>query len=254
MIDMAHRLFWLFRRPIAHRGLHRKADGIIENSMSAFAGAIEHGFGIECDVQITSDLGAVVFHDFTLDRLTQERGDVAGWTSEALCRVQLNDTGDRISSLGDVIEFVAGRVPLVIEIKSRFRGDLRPAEIVADIVSKRPAGIAVKSFDPDIVHHLQTLAPSIPRGFIGMDDYEHDEFAHLTVEEKLALSKLKHFERMQPDFLSWRVRDLPASTTFLRQASHGVPMMSWTVRTEEDRRIVHDHADQMVFEGFLPQA
>ena len=254
MIDQDHALHWLFARPIAHRGLHRTADGLIENSPSAFAAAIAQGFGIECDVQLTRDGQAVVFHDFTLDRLTRETGNIADHDSRSLRTTALRGSADTVPLLSDVIEQVSSRVPLVVEIKSRFNGDLRLAEIVADIVRMQPSGIALKSFDADIVAYLRVALPDVPRGFIGMNEYEHSEFAHLSQADKQALAKLGHFERMKPDFLSWRVKELPEASAFLRQASHHVPIMSWTVRTQEDQLIAREHADQIVFEGFLPQA
>jgi len=117
-------LDWLTARPIAHRGLHDKTKGVIENTASAAKAAIDAGFAIECDVQLTGDGEAVVFHDFALDRLTEAKGRVDQMSAAALGEVAMRATKDRIMRLREWLALVAGRVPAVIEIKSGFRGEL----------------------------------------------------------------------------------------------------------------------------------
>ncbi len=115
---------WLTARPIAHRGLHVRADGVIENTVGAARAAIAKGFAIECDVQLTRDLEAVVFHDFTLDRLTEATGRVADRTAAELAATPMRGTTDRIVPLAEFLGVLDGKVPLVCEIKSAFDGDL----------------------------------------------------------------------------------------------------------------------------------
>jgi glycerophosphoryl diester phosphodiesterase len=247
-------LGWLVARPIAHRGLHDRAAGCLENSLSAAEAAIARGFGIECDVQLTADGEAVVFHDFVLDRLTAEDGKVADRTAAALAGLELKDSSDRIPTLPAFIEAIGGRVPLVIEIKSRFDGDLTLARRTAEIV-KAFAGqpIVLKSFDPVIVTALRDLAPGIARGIVGRADYSHDsDTAHLDAEQRHALANLLHYGESRPDFISWKVSDLPGAVPYLCREALGLPVMSWTVRTAEERERAARHVDQMVFEGFLP--
>jgi glycerophosphoryl diester phosphodiesterase len=245
-------LGWLTAQPIAHRGLHDKAKGVIENTVSAALAAVEAGYAIECDVQLTADGEAVVFHDFTLDRLTVAQGRLDAMTAAALGRVAMRGTTDRIARLGDWLGEIAGRSPAVIEIKSGFRGDLRLARRVVEVVKSYAGPFALKSFDPLIVEALREIAPQIPRGIIAMNDYEYDDYARLSAAEKHALANLLHFSQTKPDFLSWRVRDLPSAAPYLCRTELGLPVMAWTVRSTEERELARAHADQMVFEGFRP--
>lgn len=247
-------LGWLVARPIAHRGLHDRAAGLIENSISAAEAAIAHGFGIECDVQLSADGQAVVFHDFVLDRLTGETGDVVGLTAANLAEIGLKGSADRIPTLPGFLDAIGGRVPLVIEIKSRFNGDLTLARRTAEILkgySGQP--IVLKSFDPVIVAALRELAPELARGIVARSDYSQDsDTTHLDEAQRHALANLLHFGESQPDFISWKVSDLPCAAPYLCREALGLPVISWTVRTPEERARAALHADQMVFEGFLP--
>lgn len=246
-------LGWLVARPIAHRGLHDAKIGVIENSLSAAEAAIAGGFGIECDVQLSADGEAMVFHDFVLDRLTAETGLVNERSAQALAKITLRGSSDRIPTLNGFLDAVAGRVPLVIEVKSRFDGALALAQRTAEIVSQRSGQpIVLKSFDPVIVTALRELAPGIPRGIVAMNDYSYPDYDHLDAVQKHALANLLHFGESRPDFLSWKVADLPSAAPYLCREALGLPVMSWTVRNAQDRERAALHADQMVFEGFKP--
>jgi glycerophosphoryl diester phosphodiesterase len=245
-------LDWLTARPIAHRGLHDKARGVIENTASAALAAIEARYAIECDVQVTADGEAVVFHDFTLDRLTNAKGRLDAMKAASLEAVAMRGTADRITRLGDWLGLIAGRSPVVIEIKSGFAGDLALTRRVVEVLEGYAGPFALKSFDPRVVKTLREIAPKVPRGIIAMNAYEYTDYVSLTAVEKHALANLLHFRQTKPDFLSWRVGDLPAAAPFLCRSELGLPVMAWTVRTQEDRELASAHADQMVFEGFRP--
>lgn len=245
---------WLTAKPIAHRGLHNKAEGVIENSVSAAEAAIARGFPIELDVQLTGDDEAIVFHDFELDRLTGQTGHVAERTLSDLTAIGLagSQGGDRIPSFKDFLGRIAGRTPLVIEVKSKFNGDLRLTKRVVEILASYDGPFVVKSFDPEIVAYLRENAPGITRGFIGELEYGSKADSVLSAEQKHRMANLLHFSETQPHFLSWRVKDLPCASTHLSRILGHLPVMTWTVRTPEDRARADRHADQMVFEGFLP--
>ena len=243
---------WLTARPIAHRGLHDGASGIIENSLSAADAAIAAGFAIECDVQNTADGEAVVFHDFRLDRLTAEGGLVRQRLLSELETMTLSGSEECIPSLGAFLDRVGGRVPLVIEVKSRFDGDLGLVRRTAEQVRSYAGPVAVKSFDPTIVAAMRELAPEVPRGIVAQARFDHPDWSALDPDQKHEFENLLHLERSRPDFLSWRVADLPCAAPYLARVLGKIPLMAWTVRTQEDRRRAADHADQMVFEGFRP--
>ncbi|CAM5767726.1 glycerophosphodiester phosphodiesterase family protein [Bosea minatitlanensis] len=246
-------LGWLVAKPIAHRGLHDLAAGVIENSPSAAKAAIAGGFGIECDVQLTADGEAVVFHDFVLDRLTEETGPVAARTAAELGRIALKGSNDPILTLSAFLDLIGGRVPLVVEIKSRFDGNLALTKRTAEVLAGHAGQpIVIKSFDPEIVTALRTLAPQIPRGIVAMNAYDYGDYDRLSPERKHALANLLHFTESRPDFLSWKVADLESAAPYLCRNVVGMPLMSWTVRTPEERQRAARFADQMVFEGFRP--
>lgn len=248
---------WLTARPIAHRGLHDKANGRIENSASAARAAVEGGFAIECDVQPSADGEAMVFHDFKLERLTGQSGAVKDRSAAELAATALSGSTDHIPTLPDFLALIGGRVPLVVEIKSAFDGDMRLARRTAEIVAARNAPIAIKSFDPDVIAHLRENRAALglaatPLGIVAEANYTHGEWAKLTPEKQVELANFLHFDRSRPDFLSWGVRDLPHPTPYLCRAGLGMPVMCWTVRTPEQRALATRWADQMVFEGFVP--
>jgi glycerophosphoryl diester phosphodiesterase len=247
-------LSWLIAKPIAHRGLHDAARGIMENTPSAFSAAVEGGFAMECDVQLTADGEAVVFHDFHLERLTRSNGAVSALAAATLREIVIagSAAGDRIGTLADMLDLVAGRAPIVVEIKSRFDGDLRLTRRVVEVLHGRPGPIAIKSFDPRIVAALRMMMPERPRGIVAMSQYEYPDYERIPAEEKRAMAALAHFTEMVPDFISWHVKDLPHAGPQLCRAQLGLPVMTWTVRTPDDVRRARIHADQMVFEGFLP--
>ena len=248
---------WLTARPIAHRGLHDRAAGRIENSPSAARAAVEKGFAIECDVQLSADGEAMVFHDFDLGRLTGRSGAVKARTAAELAGIELSGSADRIPALPDFLALIGGRVPLVVEIKSAFDGDMRLARRTAELVAAADAPVAIKSFDPDVIAHLrenrETLGlAATPFGIVAEADYSHGEWAKLPPARQVELTNFLHYERSRPDFLSWSVRNLPHPTPYLCRAGLGLPVMSWTVRTPEQRATAERWADQIVFEGFVP--
>jgi glycerophosphoryl diester phosphodiesterase len=133
---------WLVARPIAHRGLHDARKGVVENTVGAAEAAIRGGYAIECDVQLSRDGEAVVFHDATLARLTRTRGAVSQKTVAAIQAAPLRQSDERVPTLPQFLAAIAGRTPLICEIKSRFDGDLRLTERVAALAraNRAPAG------------------------------------------------------------------------------------------------------------------
>jgi glycerophosphoryl diester phosphodiesterase len=253
VIGAPHAPDWLVSRPIAHRGLHDQAASVIENSLSAARAAIAAGFAIECDVQLSADGEAVVFHDFELDRLTDSAGPVAARRAADLGAIVLSGSaGDRIPTLGGLLALIAGRVPLICEVKSAFQGDMRLAERVAGVARGYAGPLAIKSFDPAVLGHLRALDLPNPLGIVAEASYDDVEWAALTPALRTHLAALAHVGETRPDFLSWRVHDLPHAAPALFRFALDRPVMSWTVRTPDQRQRAATWADQMVFEGLVP--
>lgn len=244
---------WLTARPIAHRGLHDPARGPFENTPGAADAAIAAGFAIECDVQLSADGEAMVFHDHALDRLTAATGPVGSRSAAELGRLAVGGSADRIPTLAAFLDRIAGRVPLVVEIKSRFDGDERLAERTAAVLAGRREPVAVKSFDPAIVSLLRRIAPDLPRGVVAQGAYEGGEWTRLDAGMRHAMANLLHWNETRPDFLSFRHLDLPNAATHLPRLLAGTPVVTWTIRSQADADRAQDSADQIVFEGFLPR-
>jgi glycerophosphoryl diester phosphodiesterase len=245
-------LDWLIGRPVAHRGLHDAQKGIIENTPSAFTAAIEHRYGIECDLQITADGEAMVHHDDTLGRLTDGSGPLAAMTAAELRRVRFRATADPMITLGELCELVAGRATLVIELKSRFDGDLRLVRRAAAVLSGYGGPAALMSFDPAPIVALREMSRGLPRGMVAERHYRHHEWDRLPPATKRSLSCFGHAMHTRPQFIAYGVSDLPATVPFVARKLFGLPLLAWTIRTAADREKAARYADQMIFEGFRP--
>lgn len=240
------KLEWLTARPVAHRGLHDTAEGVIENTPQAFRAAIEGGYAIECDVQLSGDGEAMVFHDATLERLTLEQGALRARRADELKAVRFKHTTDRMIALSDLCALVAGRVPLIVEIKSDFSGHTRLAARTAEILQGYAGKAAAMSFDPAMVSALRERAPSLTRGLVA-ENPARNEAVRARVFRYLRAAL-----QAEPDFLAWSVNDLPSAPPCIVRFAPGKPLLTWTVRTKEQRSLAARYASQMIFESFRP--
>ena len=245
-------LDWLTRRPIAHRGLHDVTAGILENTGPAFAQAIACDYGIECDVQMSADGEAMVHHDDALGRLTDGNARLADMTSAALQAVRFKSGGARMLTLGDLCDLVAGRVTMVVEIKSHFDGNTRVATRTAEILRGYRGPAAAMSFDPAQVVAFAAAAPMLSRGIVAERRYDHPEWKSVPAATRRTLPFLLHAGRTRPHFLAYSVRDLPAIAPLVARTIFSLPILTWTVRTAADRQRAERYADQIIFEGFRP--
>lgn len=233
------RAAWLARWAYAHRGLH--GPGIPENSPAAFAAAIARGLGIECDVQRSRDGQAMVFHDWELDRLTDESGPVSMRSAAELGAIGLSGNGDPVPSLREVLALVAGRVPLLIEVKSK-RG--LPVHHLCQALWRdieRYSGVcAVMSFDPRVSRWFAHHAAHVVRGLVVTE--ENHKGLPGTVRRWLSVCAGK------PDFLAYDIRDLPSRFAAI-QRGRGLPVLTWTVRSPELRERAALYADAPIAEG-----
>jgi glycerophosphoryl diester phosphodiesterase len=249
---MTHAPAWLTARPIAHRGLHDAQAGIIENTISAANAAIVAGYAIEIDVQISADGEAMVHHDDALGRLNEGAAALAEMTAADLKAIPFKSTTDRIVALGEFCENVDGRVPLIIELKSRFDGDLRIARRAAELVNVYRGPAALMSFDPQLIECLRREYPSVIRGIVAERHYDDAEYDAITPDLKQSMAHLLHSWRTRPQFVAYRIHDLPSPGPWAARHVFGLPVLTWTVRTPQDAARAERHADQMIFEGWRP--
>lgn len=247
-------LEWLTARPIAHRGLHDAARGVIENTASAAAAAVAAGYGIEADLQLSADGEAMVHHDDTLDRLTEGAGALRGHSAAALKGLAYRVGTDRMMTLGDLLDLAADRVPLVLELKSRFDGDRQLAHRVAATLRGRRGPVAAMSFDPTLMIALAERAPRLARGIVGQSQRLSPEGKDLAARAAGAVSAGQALAalRARPGFLAWRIQDIATPPPLLARRLFGLPLLTWTVRSERERAIARRYAAQVIFEGFRP--
>jgi glycerophosphoryl diester phosphodiesterase len=243
-------LDWLTARPIAHRGLHDAAA--VENTASAFAAAIAGGYGMETDLQISADGEAMVHHDDALGRLTEGNGRLAEMTAAEIKKVRFKASVDRILTLGELCDLVGGRATLALELKSHFDGDRRLAQRAAAVLANYAGPVAVMSFDPAVIEAVREIAPGLPRGIVAERYYAHHAWDRLPAREKRRMAFLLHGNRTRPHFVAYAVRDLPAAAPLIARAVFGLPLLTWTVRSADDRRRAARWADQIIFEGWRP--
>ena len=240
-------LDWLIARPVAHRGLHDQKT-VIENTPSAFAAAIAGHYGIECDLQISADGEAMVYHDDALDRLTEGHGRLDATTTAELKRVAFKATGDRMITLGELCDLVGGRATLVIELKSRFDGDRRLVSRAASVLSGYRGPAAVMSFDPAQIVDLRATAPQLPRGMVA----ETHGWGEVAAAPKRAIMYFAQMVSARQQFIAYALRDLPALWPAVARSVLRLPLLAWPVRSADDQRKAARYADQMIFEGFRP--
>ena len=245
-------LDWLTARPIAHRGLHDASLGIVENTAAAMQAALAAGYGIEVDLQISADGEAMVHHDAVLGRLTEGDSRLDQLTSAELKRVKFRGSQERMLSLGDLCDLIAGRVALLPELKSRFDGDRRLAERVAALLSGYKGPVAPMSFDPLQLHVLRQKAPSLPRGIVAAKYKPHPYWDQMPPRLRYKMGSLLPAVPARPQFVSYMVDNLPALAPWIARHILCLPLIAWVVRTEAERQRAARYADDIIFEGFRP--
>ncbi len=243
-----------FVRPIAHRGLHNTTLGIIENTARAFEAAIAGGYGIECDVQPLVDGTPVVFHDEELGRLIDARGRIDALSMPQLRKLRYRGQDTSVIGLGELLELVHGRVPLLVEIKSEWAPPrLAFLKRIATLASAYAGPLALMSFDPAVMVQIRQLAPGIPRGIVsGLYKGPGWWLDKLSPERAFRLGHLLEIGPVCPSFVSYHVKALPTPVTrYIREVA-GITLFCWTVRTPVDRARAAEWADAPTFEGYLP--
>lgn len=228
-------------RQVAHRGLHDRELGIPENSLPAFARAVEHGKAIELDLHATADNRLVVLHDFQLKRMTGVPGIVEEWTLEDLRKLRLQGTDAQIPTLDEVLELVNGKVPLLLEIKSERLGEVGRLE---PVLMKRLASyqgeFILEAFNPEVLVWLHRHAPQYIRGQLGNLDDENKQF-------KFYSRHLMFNPLSRPDFIAFDIQKIDYKLR-LACRKHGLPLLGWTIRTEAELKKADRLCDGVIYE------
>lgn len=239
--------------PLSHRGLHDAAEGRPENSRAAFMAAIAAGYGIELDVQVSADGVAMVFHDYTLDRLTHETGAVRLHTAAGLREISLRHGNETIPDLPEILALVDGRVPVLIEIKDQdgeMGPDVGPLETaVAHALEHYGGPVAVMSFNPHAVERLQMLRGHTPRGLVTSAFTAEDWDLPVAVRNRLR--DIPDYQRLEASFISHEAEDL-GRRRVAELKKDGADILCWTIRSPEAEKKARKVADNITFEGYLP--
>lgn len=239
-------------RPLAHRALHDRAAGRPENSRAAVRAAIAQGYGIEIDLQLSADGQAMVFHDDTLDRLTDQSGPVRTRDAASLSQIQLTDAADGIPTLAEVLEIVSGQVPLLIEIKDQ-DGAMGPdigalEQATARALDGYAGPVALMSFNPHSVERMAQLCPDRPVGMTTCSGSD-GEFPQLTPAQRAPLAAIELADRIALDFISHDHSDL-TNPRVAELKARGLPVLCWTIRSPEQEEAARRIADNVTFEGY----
>lgn len=245
-------LDWLIARPIAHRGLHDAAHGLIENTAGAVRAAIAANYGIEVDIQISADGEAMVHHDDVLGRLTRGEGRLDRLSAAALKRVPFRGSDERMLTLGELCDLVDRRVTMLVELKSRFDGDERLPARVATVLAGYRGHAAPMSFDPRQIAALRHKAPQLPCGIVAAKYRPHPYWDQMPFWMRYGMGYLVTGLAARAQFVAYAVADLPAFAPLVARHVFGLPLLTWAVRNEAERAIAERYADQMIFEGFRP--
>ena len=232
----------------AHRGLH--GEDIPENSLAAFRNAVSHGYGIELDLQLSADGEVMVFHDYTLDRMTGETGKLSDRTAEELRKLRLlrrdgTPSDETIPTLTEVLRTVDGRVPLLIELKGEST-DFSLCPAANRILQTYSGAYCVESFNPLLLRWYKRNRPDVFRGLLYTDLFRgiKKSFLNLLLSGML----LNMFAR--PHFISYDIRFPKKLPVLLTTSLFKAPHFLWTIRSEEECV----DGSPMIFENILPSS
>ena len=232
---------WLTDRYIAHRGLWN--ENFPENSLSAFKNAIENNYAIELDVQLLKDGTVIVFHDNNFNRVLEIDKYVSNSTIEEIKKYTFKNSFETIPTLKEVLELVNGQVPLLIEVKNSLKvGELEKAtwEILKDYKGE----FAIQSFNPYSLGWFKEHAPNVLRGQLS-SFFKGEKLSFI---KKIFLKKLRLNKVSKPHFISYNAENIP--NRYIKKC--GLPIIAWTIRTQDEYMKVVKYVDNIIFEGFTP--
>lgn len=238
--------------PFAHRALHNVNDGRPENSRAAINAAIAAGYGIEIDLQLSADGAAMVFHDDALDRLCHASGAIRRHTSDALAQIRLRGADEGVPTLLEVLDLVAGRVPLLIELKDQ-DGAMGPdigqlEQATARAIENYKGDVALMSFNPHSVAMMRDLLPDVARGLVTSAYHAKDWRLSAAIRDRLR--DIPDYDTVGACFISHEVEDLHrVRVSELKEG--GAFICCWTVCSHKQEVAARRIADNITFERYL---
>lgn len=241
----------------AHRGLYDNTAGVPENSCTAFRRAVEHGYGIELDVQLSKDGIPVVFHDDTLPRMAKDKtggpvhGYVSDYTFSQLREFHLLDTDEKIPTLQEVLDIVHGEVPLIVEMKTHGKDHSCPVCAAADRLLQNYRGLyVVESFNPFAIRWYQKNRPDVIRGQLS-DAYTKQ--AKYRRPSYFASEYLLYNFLVKPDFIAYNSKHAGNLSREITRRLYRVPSVAWTIQSDDELNAMQKRYDLFIFEAFMPK-
>ena len=231
----------------AHRGLHDNHSDAPENSMKAFQKAVDAGYGIEMDIQLTKDKIPVVFHDETLNRMCGVEGKVWEFTFEELQKLTLAESEERIPKFEDVLALVGGKVPLIVEYKL----DVPSTEVceIADPMLQAYNGIyCIESFHPFAVKWYREHRPEVIRGQLSQDFSKQEKYKGKFIY--WLLSNLLTNVLTRPDFIAYNHKDADMFSRKVCSLMGALPV-AYTIKSQEEYEKVKDQFELFIFDSFI---
>jgi glycerophosphoryl diester phosphodiesterase len=238
---------WLTGQDFAHRGLYAADQSIPENSLAAFSRAVREGFGIELDVELSSDDVLMVFHDNVLGRMTGSAVALWDCTFDELQRLRLAGSGEKIPTFLEVLKLVNGRVPLIVEIKTTGKLE-KICAATYDLLRLYDGFYCIESFNPLIVAWFRRHAPEVLRGQLSMS-YRNEK--SVTGFKRFALENMLLNFLARPQFVAYRYEDR-GRPAFRLCRMLGALTVAWTIRSEGARARAKRAFDAVIFENFIP--
>lgn len=233
----------------AHRGLHDNISDAPENSLAAFQKAVDAGYGIELDVQLTKDGKVVVAHDFNLKRICRIDADVDSLTYEELKKLSIYGSSQHIPLFTDVLELVDGKVPLIVELKYKNRQS-GICEKTQDILNGYEGVYCIESFHPQVLKWYRDNYPHICRGQLSMN-FQRDDGSK-GIQYFVMRHLLTNF-LTRPDFVAYDCRAMNAVSKTICRTLFGCPAVAWTVKCQAQLDACRNKFDYFIFEGFVPR-
>ena len=236
----------------AHRGLHNGAQGVPENSMTAFRRAVEQGFGAELDVHLMADGELAVVHDSSLKRMCGADVYIEDLTAADLKRYPLMGTEEHIPLFRDVLALFEGRTPLIIELKAERGNACALTDAVMAALEGWNGTYCVESFHPAVLLRLKEQYPHVLRGQLSQNFFRDGEVTGLSLPARFALTNLLTTSLTRPDFIAYNWKDRRNVSLRLMKALYGVHEVDWTVRDRETMDGLDRAGVTSIFEGFIP--
>ncbi len=242
--DIAPFLEWKY----AHRGLHDNASDAPENSLRAFQAAVDAGFGIELDVQLSRDGVPVVFHDFTLERVCGVEGKVCERSLAELKQLSLLGTDQRIPTFEEALSLIGGRVPLIVELKIEAL-DVSVCPAADGLLGGYKGRYCMESFNPLGLFWYRTHRRSVVRGQLSDAFHREGEYAGFLY---FLLENLLFNWLGKPDFISYNHRYARMLSLRLCHRLYGCTAAAWTIKSGEELAAAKRSFDLMIFDSFVP--